>query len=79
MKKILITGGAGLIGSNLARRMVSIGFNVVIADNLWRGKLENLMFNNIPLINLNKQFFNIDLRIYENCINITKDIDVVFI
>ncbi len=32
MKKILITGGAGFIGSNLAERMLSLGWNVILLD-----------------------------------------------
>jgi len=34
MKKILITGGAGFIGSNLALKLISVGFEVTILDNL---------------------------------------------
>ncbi len=34
MKNILITGGAGFIGSNLTRKLVEKGFNVTILDNL---------------------------------------------
>ena len=40
--KILITGGAGMIGSNLVKKLVKNGFNVFVADNLWRGKKEYL-------------------------------------
>ena len=34
MKNVLITGGAGFIGSNLACKLINLGFNVTILDNL---------------------------------------------
>ncbi|MEA2040769.1 MAG: GDP-mannose 4,6-dehydratase [Thermodesulfobacteriota bacterium] len=40
--KILITGGAGFIGSHLSERLLSIGHEVFIIDNLWTGKLANI-------------------------------------
>ena len=40
--KILITGGAGFIGSNLADRLVELGHKVSIIDNLSAGNLKNL-------------------------------------
>ncbi|MDR1957453.1 MAG: SDR family oxidoreductase [Planctomycetaceae bacterium] len=42
MTKYLITGGAGFIGSNLARFILSRGHDVVILDNFATGKRENL-------------------------------------
>lgn len=41
-KKILITGGAGFIGSNLLRKLVSLGYDVVIYDNFSVGKYSNI-------------------------------------
>jgi len=42
-KKALITGGAGLIGSHIADRLVAEGFEeIVILDNLTRGRKQNL-------------------------------------
>src|SRR5574344_1585968 len=35
MKNILITGGAGFIGSHITDKFVSMGYNVVIADNFY--------------------------------------------
>ena len=40
--KILITGGAGFIGSNVAERMFADGLQVVVLDNLTTGSRENL-------------------------------------
>ena len=40
--KILVTGGAGFIGSHLVDRLIKEGYKVVIIDNLSTGKKENL-------------------------------------
>ena len=42
MKKILITGGAGFIGSHLAKRLLDEGNFVICLDNLYTGDLKNL-------------------------------------
>jgi len=60
--KVLITGGCGMIGSNLTKRMVKEGNEVYIIDNLWRGKLDYLNDENgKPVIDLNTHYFNSDL------------------
>jgi UDP-glucose 4-epimerase len=41
-KKILITGVAGFIGSNLAERLISEGYEVIGVDNLSSGSLEQV-------------------------------------
>ncbi len=41
-KKVIITGGAGFIGSHLAEELVKRGYYVVILDNLSTGKRENI-------------------------------------
>ncbi|PXF54571.1 MAG: UDP-glucose 4-epimerase [Deltaproteobacteria bacterium] len=40
--KILVTGGAGFIGSNVADAYIEAGHEVVVVDNLYTGKRENL-------------------------------------
>ncbi len=42
MARYLITGGAGFIGSHLARTLLSLGEEVVVLDDLSTGKRENL-------------------------------------
>jgi UDP-glucose 4-epimerase len=41
-KKVLVTGGAGFIGSNLARQLIAEGNKVVIIDNFNTGNVRNL-------------------------------------
>jgi nucleoside-diphosphate-sugar epimerase len=52
MSRYLITGGAGFIGSNLARFILSQGHQVVVLDNFSTGKRENIfeILNRITLI-----------------------------
>jgi UDP-glucose 4-epimerase len=40
--RVLITGGAGFIGSHLTERSLELGHEVFVIDNLWTGKLANL-------------------------------------
>lgn len=78
MKQVLVTGGAGLIGSNLVTRLIKLGYQVVIADNLWRGKLENFYKDGTSVIDLKRHFFELDLRNYENCLKVCRGIDIVY-
>ena len=67
-KSVMVTGGAGMIGSNLVKRLVRDGWDVYVADNLWRGKLEYLNDENgVPVIDLNTRFLQKDLSVYEQC------------
>lgn len=64
MNKILVTGGCGMIGSNLVKRLVKEGHEVFVIDNLWRGKLEYLNGEDgKPVIDLNTHFSNVDLTV----------------
>ena len=42
MKKILVTGGAGFIGSHLCRRLLALGNEVICLDNLFTGNKANI-------------------------------------
>jgi len=39
---ILVTGGAGFIGSHIVDRLLTDGFEVTVIDNLTTGRLENV-------------------------------------
>ncbi|MGD0645547.1 MAG: SDR family NAD(P)-dependent oxidoreductase [Candidatus Bathyarchaeia archaeon] len=41
-RNVLVTGGAGFIGSHLVPRLLNKGYSVTVLDNLSNGKLENL-------------------------------------
>lgn len=51
--KALVTGGAGFIGSHLVDRLVGLGYQVTVLDNLSTGRFENLshQINRIKFIN----------------------------
>lgn len=46
--RILITGGAGFVGSQLGRRLAADGHDVVLLDNMSFGQLENLLVDGRP-------------------------------
>ena len=43
MKNILVTGGAGYIGSHVAKKLAEAGFNVIVLDNLSKGHREAVL------------------------------------
>lgn len=53
-----------MIGSNIVKRLVKDGWDVYVADNLWRGKVEYLIENDRPIIDLDTHFLKKDLSIY---------------
>lgn len=74
MKNILITGGAGFIGSNLVNELLKNNENVVyVFDNLSTGRKENL-----PLCNSNLIFHKIDLSTDFRNWPIIKDLNYIY-
>lgn len=70
--KILITGGAGFIGSNLAKRLANDGHEVVVLDSLLRGnKLDKDTFAKI-------HFIKADVRDLDSVVEASKGCDLIF-
>ena len=73
-KKILVTGGAGFIGSNLCESLLQLNNKVVCLDNFATGKRENItMF----LDNPNFTLIEGDIRNLQDCMLATKEVDYV--
>ena len=73
-KKILITGGAGFIGSNLSEVLLEMNNTVVCLDNFATGKRENIAH---LLSNPNYTLIEGDIRNLEDCHKATKGVDFV--
>ena len=68
--KIIVTGGAGFIGSHIVDALLKAEYEVHIVDNLSTGKKEN--------INQKAIFHNVDIRDYDKLLPIFKNVKYVF-
>ena len=71
--KYIVTGGAGFIGSNIVKKLVTRGDNVTVIDNLNTGKEENLASVSDKITFLKDNILNVDLLEQE-----TDGIDGIF-
>jgi UDP-N-acetylglucosamine/UDP-N-acetylgalactosamine 4-epimerase len=73
--RVLVTGGAGFIGSNLVDSFLHSGNTVVCLDNFSTGKRKNLVtFLDNPKFRLIEG----DIRNYDDCLKAVENIDIVF-
>ena len=73
--KVLVTGGAGFIGSNLVESFLASGNSVVCLDNFSTGKRENIApFSGNPRFELIEG----DIRNYSDCEKSVQGVDYVF-
>jgi len=68
---VLVTGGAGFIGSNLVERLVKDGHSVRVLDDFSLGKPDNLKSVKVEIVKG-------DLRDFDTVRNASKGIDVIF-
>lgn len=73
--KILVTGGAGFIGSNLCETLVHLGYQVTCLDNFSTGKMENL--DNL-LTHPGFKLITGDIRDPDTCKQAVEGVDYVF-
>ncbi len=67
MSKLVVTGGAGFIGSHLTDALVALGHEVFVVDNLMLGKKE--------FINKKAKFYKADIRDYKKISKILEKIE----
>ncbi len=70
---LIVTGGAGFIGSHLTKYLIKKGHNVRVIDNLRRGS-----FDNLKDIKDKIDFQEIDILDYEKMKNVAKNVDGIF-
>ena len=73
-KKILVTGGAGFIGSNLCEELLRLGNQVSCLDNFSTGKRENIT---LLLNNTDFTLIEGDIRKLDDCLKASKDVDYI--
>jgi UDP-glucose 4-epimerase len=71
MKKAVVTGGAGFIGSHLVAELVRRGFDVHVVDNFAGGRMEKR-------IHPNATYHNVDIRAYESLAPIISGATYIF-
>ena len=71
--KIIVTGGAGFIGSHLVEKLVNQGHDVIVLDNFSTGNIENISYlkNKIQIITC-------DLSEQKSWIKLFSKVDIVF-
>jgi GDP-L-fucose synthase len=65
-KKVLVTGGHGMIGRELVKLLIDLGAIVTVADISENTNLSNVIYKKV------------DLRLFDQCVEICKDQEIVF-
>lgn len=74
LQRVLVTGGAGFIGSEVVRQLAVRGFGVRVVDNLINGKQENLE----GVLGGNVELYAVDIRDIKSMTSLLRDVDIIF-
>lgn len=72
-KKVVVTGGASFIGSHLVEKLIELGSNVIVIDDMSSGNYENLKYVSDKITILEK-----DLRVQSTAADAFRGVDYVF-
>jgi UDP-glucose 4-epimerase len=73
-QRVLVTGGAGFVGSELVRQLAGRGLNVCVVDNLVNGRRENLD----GVLGQNVELVVADIRDGKSMTSLIRDVDIIF-
>lgn len=77
-KKVLVTGGAGFIGSHLVNELVAIGYDVTVIDNLTPGAGKREQVHPLVLSGERGQFYPYDIRDFKEILSFFEGVEGVF-
>ncbi|MCC6015262.1 MAG: GDP-mannose 4,6-dehydratase, partial [Desulfurococcaceae archaeon] len=71
--RVVVTGGAGFMGSHLVERLVELGYEVTVLDNLSSGRVENL-----SRVRGRVELVVGDVKDFETCLRVLRGAEVVY-
>lgn len=79
MKHILVTGGAGFIGSHVIEKLLDIGYSVTTVDNFDTFYSKKIKMNNLKLALLSSEFklMELDITKYQDLLSLNGDFDAI--
>jgi dTDP-D-glucose 4,6-dehydratase len=71
--RVVVTGGAGFMGSHLVERLVELGYEVTVLDNLSSGRVENL-----SRVRGRVELVVGDVKDFETCLRVLRGVEAVY-